>query len=317
MENPESAPILFEPIFQERVWGGRRLESAFGKKIPPRKSIGESWEIVDRAEAQSVVRQGHWCGRTLHQLWSDHRREIFGDDVPDTPRFPLLAKLLDAREKLSLQVHPSAEVAASLGGEPKTEAWYVAAADPGAELFFGLRCGTKRDDFADALRKGAVAELVHRLTIKAGDTIFVPSGRLHAIGPGILIVEIQQNSDTTYRVFDWNRRDRDGRERELHLEQGTKSIAFDDFEPGVVRPEGELLVRCPEFTMEKWDLTAPRPALDRRGGALFFCLTGALEMAGVELRPGDFFLVPASARHTPLAPLAPFTSLLRVLLPIR
>ncbi len=133
-------PIVFEPIFVERIWGGRRLESEFGKKLLPNTRIGESWEIVDRPEAQSIVRDGALRGKTLHELWTQHRRSIFGD-VPDSPRFPLLVKLLDAREKLSLQVHPPEKMAAELAGEPKTEFWYVAAADPDARLFVGLsRC---------------------------------------------------------------------------------------------------------------------------------------------------------------------------------
>ena len=129
-----TGPLTFEAIFVERVWGGRRLESEFGKKLPPQRPVGESWEIVDRHEAQSIVRNGPLRGKTLHELWTQYRDEIFGD-VPDSPRFPLLLKLLDAHEKLSLQVHPPAKFAERLGGEPKTEFWYVAAADPGAEIY--------------------------------------------------------------------------------------------------------------------------------------------------------------------------------------
>src|SRR2546430_16005796 len=128
------SPLVFTPIFQERIWGGRKLESLFGKKLPAGKRIGESWEIVDRAEAQSVVANGPLKGKTLHELWSQHRQDIFGS-VPSAPRFPLLIKLLDAQEKLSLQVHPSQNIAAKLGGEPKTECWYVAAAESNAEIF--------------------------------------------------------------------------------------------------------------------------------------------------------------------------------------
>src|SRR6266705_38965 len=128
------SPLTFQPIFMERIWGGRRLEIGFGKKLPANKRIGESWEIVDRPEAQSVVRDGLLCGKTLHELWVQHRQVIFGD-VPDAPRFPLLLKLLDAHEQLSLQVHPTEKAAAKLGSEPKTEFWYVAAAQPDAELF--------------------------------------------------------------------------------------------------------------------------------------------------------------------------------------
>src|ERR1700682_2304525 len=131
-------PITFEPLFMERVWGGRRLESLYGKALPAGKRIGESWEIVDRAEAQSIVRSGPFLGETLHDLWTNRRAEVFGDGGPEAARFPLLLSLLDANESLSLQVHPPAEVAEALGGEAKSEMWYVAKAEPGAEIYAGL-----------------------------------------------------------------------------------------------------------------------------------------------------------------------------------
>src|SRR5213596_3237163 len=142
------SPLTFSPIFMERIWGGRRLETNFGKKLPANKRFGESWEIVDRPEAQSIVRNGPLRGKTLHELWTQDRQSIFGD-VPDATRFPLLVKILDAREKLSLQVHPPEKIAARLGGEPKTEFWYVAAADAGAELFVGLRDPITRAQFEE------------------------------------------------------------------------------------------------------------------------------------------------------------------------
>ena len=213
-----NSPLLFKPIFQERIWGGRKLAELFGKDLPADTDIGESWEIVDRPEAQSVVRDGPLRGKTLHELWTEYRTEIFGD-VPDGRRFPLLVKLLDAREKLSLQVHPPGKIAAKLGGEPKTEFWYAAAAAPGAELFVGLQEAMARDQFEEALRAGTIAEHVHAVPIKADESMFLPAGRLHAVGPGNLLVEIQQNSDTTYRVFDWNRVDHEGQPRELHVDQ--------------------------------------------------------------------------------------------------
>ncbi|PYL84446.1 MAG: mannose-6-phosphate isomerase, partial [Verrucomicrobia bacterium] len=172
----------------ERMWGGRRLESKFGKKLPPNACIGESWEIVDRKEAQSVVRNGAMRGKTLHELWTQDRQEIFGE-LPDSPRFPLLLKLLDAQQRLSLQVHPPEGIAAKLGSEPKTEFWYVAAADDKAELFVGLRKQTARSEFKNALESGTAAELVHTIRAKAGDAMFLPAGRLHAVGAGNLLVE--------------------------------------------------------------------------------------------------------------------------------
>src|SRR5881392_3728932 len=152
----------------ERIWGGRKLADLFGKKLPDGKRIGESWEIVDRPEAQSVVVNGPLRGKTLHELWIQGRSEIFGN-VPDASRFPLLVKLLDAHEKLSLQVHPPEKVASKLGGEPKTEFWYVAAADAGAELLLGFCKPTARDQFEKALRQGTAADYVHKIPVKPGD----------------------------------------------------------------------------------------------------------------------------------------------------
>ena len=217
----------------ERIWGGRKLADLFGKELPAGKRIGESWEIVDRPEAQSIVARGPLKGNTLHELWTEERSSIFGE-VHDAPRFPLLIKLLDAHDRLSLQVHPPVRIARKLGGEPKTEFWYVAAADTGAELLLGLHDAITRDQFETALREGTAADYAHKVRVKPGDTAFLPAGRLHAISPGNLLIEIQQNSDTTYRVFDWNRVDaKTGRPRDLHVEQ---ALASTNFGHGPVRP---------------------------------------------------------------------------------
>lgn len=317
-----TGPLTFEPIFMERMWGGRRLESEFGKKLPPKVRIGESWEIVDREEAQSVVRDGPMRGKTLHELWTEHREELFGE-VPQTTgeartfpkRFPLLIKLLDAQEKLSLQVHPTEKIAAKLGSEPKTEFWYVAAADDKAELFVGLCKQTAPSEFKNALESGTAAELVHTIRVKAGDAMFLPTGRLHAIGAGNLLVEIQQNSDTTYRVFDWNRLDGNGKARELHVDQALQCIDFDDCEPQLVHPKGELLVRHNLFEVQKWNLNAPREIAPRGKFAIVYCLSGKLRCADVDLMPGEFFLVPALLQDRQLKPLSEGTNLLRVTIP--
>ena len=310
------SPLLFEPLFQEWAWGGRRLESAFGRQLPPGKRIGESWEMVDRPEAQSVVRQGPWRGRALHELWREERREIFGETAPDLPRFPILAKLLDAQEKLSLQVHPGTAVTPATGGEAKTEMWYFAAADEGAKIYAGLRRGVSRSQFEQALQAGEAAQLVHRVGVKPGDAFFVPSGRLHAIGGGNLLIEIQQNSDTTFRLFDWNRGQEDGSARPLQIGQALQAIDFDDFEPGLIRPAGETLVQCPHFVVEKWNLQEVRRASNQPAFALFVCLSGMVKVGELGLGAGEFFLVPALAAATELQPGAAGTSLLRVTFPV-
>jgi mannose-6-phosphate isomerase len=307
-------PLVFAPIFKERIWGGRRLQSLYGKRLPSGTAIGESWEIVDRAEAQSVVERGPWSGRTLHELWENNRPEVFGD-VGDAERFPLLIKLLDAEQKLSLQVHPPPHAAAAMGGEPKTEFWFIADAQPGADLYVGMKRESSRASFEEAIASGTAEEHVHRLPVKTGDAMFLPSGRVHAIGAGNVIVEIQQNSDTTYRVFDWNRTDDKGEPRELHVEQSLSSIAFDDHEPDLVEPAGESLVRDVLFHVDRWELSDPRDANDHGNFAIVCCLTGAVRNNTTSIKPGEFFLLPARLRDCTLHPDAPETTLLRITIP--
>lgn len=237
----------------ERVWGGRQLATEYGRALPDAaKPYGESWEMVDREDEQSVVIDGAYAGLTLHDLWQSHRVEVFGSGFAETPRFPLLIKILDAKDDLSIQVHPPAVLAAELGGEPKTEMWYIAKAEPNAKLYVGLRSGVTRESFQTAIETGTVADQVHAITVQAGDSIFIPSGRLHAIGAGLLIFEIQQNSDTTYRVFDWNRVGLDGKARELHVAESLASIDFSDTEPVLDVGEGAVIAQCEHFVVERF-----------------------------------------------------------------
>jgi mannose-6-phosphate isomerase len=217
---------------------------------------------------------------------------------------------------LSLQVHPPPEIAESLGGEAKTEFWYVFAAEPNAEIFVGLRQSMTRDQFEDALHSGTIADCVHAIRTKNGDAMFLPSGRFHAIGAGNILVEVQQNSDTTYRVFDWNRVDDQGQGRQLHVDQALQCIDFNDVAPEPITPSGELLVRNKSFEVQKWRLDAQRAVAPLGQFAIVLCLTGALQCAGVDLTPGDFFLVPASLQGRSIYPRGEGTSLLRVTIPM-
>jgi mannose-6-phosphate isomerase len=313
-------PIVFKPIFQERIWGGRKLEQLFGKNIPAGKRIGESWEIVDRPEAQSMVRDGPLVGRSLHDLWVNFREEVFGKVIGGPSRtalsrFPLLIKLIDAREKLSLQVHPTEVVAESLGGEAKTEFWYIAAAEPGAEIYVGLRETMARAQFEQALHSKTVAECVHSIPVKQGDAMFLPSGRFHAIGAGNVLIEVQQNSDTTYRVFDWNRLDDSAQPRSLHIEEALQCIDFNDVTPSLSEPDGDVLVRHDLFVVEKWELECSREAAADGQCAIVCCLHGSLQCGEAEFLPGQFFLIPASMSDREIHPGGEGTSLLRVTIP--
>ncbi|MDP9099841.1 MAG: class I mannose-6-phosphate isomerase [Verrucomicrobiota bacterium] len=307
-------PLVFEPLFMERVWGGRRLESLYGKRLPSAALIGESWEIVDRPEAQSVVHEGPLRGAALHELWCKHREEIFGK-VADFARFPVLAKLLDAQENLSLQVHPPREIAKRLGGESKSELWYVANAAPKARLYAGVKNGTTREVFTKALAQGKVEKHLHALEVKTGDAIFLPSGRMHALGAGNVLVEIQENSDTTYRIYDWNRAKKRRAPRQMHIAEAMQCVDFGDVEPALLRPKDESLVKNELFEIDKWEIEREREIADRGRFAIVVCLTGELECAGRQFKAGDFFLVPAELNDREVRPIGECASLLRVTMP--
>ena len=318
-------PLVFEPRFKERVWGGRELEGRFQKKLPAGKSIGESWEISDRPGDVSVIASGPLAGKNLRWLMENHAAEILGDAKPGAEgRFPLLCKILDARERLSLQVHPPAGKAQELNGEPKTEMWFVAGAAPDAYLYVGLKRGVARAEFETKIADGTVADCFHRIPVKAGDTMFLPSGRVHAIGDGLVIFEIQQNSDTTYRVFDWNRVGLDGQPRELHVAQSLASIDFNDFEPKIVPAiyrqatgfKFLQLVEDPLFTVQEMLFESPGSVmLSGRFLRIIAVVTGSAAIIGgginsLELRSGQFCLIPACLSNVEIKTRGPATFLI-------
>ena len=306
-------PFTFQPIFKERVWGGRQLEALYHKPLPPDRSIGESWEISDRPGDVSVIANGPLAGKDLHWLVEPNRPQLLSDTRLQAGRFPLLIKILDAREKLSLQVHPPASQAAELGGEPKTEMWYIAQAAPGAELYVGLKRGVTRKEFEERMQNGTVADCFHRLSVRAGDAMFLPSGRVHAIGEGLVIFEIQQNSDSTYRVFDWNRAGLDGKLRPLHHRESLASIDFQDFEPGLIQSEfvsqnglrKRALTTNPLFRVEEWELRKGSTQTAWAGLTIIGLVQGKLTIAdetgSVSLCAGGFCLLPSSANKAVLS----------------
>lgn len=250
--------LRFNPIYQDRVWGGRVLESAFNRTLPREGPIGESWEVVDRPDAQSVIAGGDGVGGSLRDALAQHGEAIMGPGWdPDRP-FPILVKWLDCRERLSLQVHPPAEIAGAMGGEPKTENWFIARTEGEAGLIVGLKPGTTRAAFAAALLDNSLESCVHRFPVQAGDSILVESGTVHAIDGGNLILEIQQNSDTTYRVYDWGRVGLDGAPRQLHIPESLAAINWNFFAPAP-RPaarEEAVIADSAEFRIRRVPLAA-------------------------------------------------------------
>jgi mannose-6-phosphate isomerase len=289
-------PFLhFRPIYQERVWGGRLLESFLGRKLPGAAPIGESWEMVDRAEAQSVIVNGPWAGRSLREVMETHGADVMGPAWPKERAFPILVKWLDCRDRLSVQVHPPASIAAKLGGEPKTENWYFAQVDEGAAVYAGLRPGVNRASFENAIGAGTVDQCLERPTVAKGDSLLIHSGVMHAIDAGNMILEIQQNSDTTYRVYDWGRVGLDGKPRTLHVRESLECLSANTApSPRLIRGENgpDVLAQCREFTIRRVTL--------KEGGRLDFpprqqprilsVVEGGVEAIG--LKRGDNVLLP-------------------------
>jgi mannose-6-phosphate isomerase len=297
--------LCFQPLYQERIWGGRAFESALGRTLPSPQPIGESWEIVDRREAQSVVHGGAHQGVTLRSLLQTHTADIMGPAWPAEKPFPILVKWLDCRERLSLQVHPPAAIAAQLQGEPKTENWYIADTAPGAQLIVGLKKGVTRATFERAIIDQKVEECVHKFRVAEGDSILVHSGQVHAIDAGNLILEIQQNSDTTYRVYDWARTGLDGKPRQLHVAESLKCIQWDDFEPVPVRgaPTSAVIAECDEFRIRRVVL-GPGEKLNFKAGQqprILSVVSGSLQFDDVTLGRGDNALLPYAGEFSGVA----------------
>ncbi|MBI4027072.1 MAG: class I mannose-6-phosphate isomerase [Verrucomicrobia bacterium] len=304
----------FHPIYKERPWGGRAIARVGDwRSLPPNVKIGESWEIVDREDDMSVIAEGEFLECSLRRLLDAHGSFVMGVSWKKGRRFPLLVKLLDATERMSLQVHPTPAAARELGGEPKTEIWRLVAATAEASVLAGLKKGVRREDFERRLRSQSISgagtaegsdlePLIHRVPVKKGDAMLVPSGRLHAIGAGCLILEIQQNSDTTYRVYDWGRVGLDGKPRELQVEQALRCVNFEDFEPSLIKHCGNadvrLLAECEPFRMEIWTLKGER-RLDGRAACILHVLDGGANVAGaaetdVKLKRGETALLAAT-----------------------
>jgi mannose-6-phosphate isomerase len=298
-------PLKFTPLIRPAPWGGRRLESMFRKVLPPQVPCGESWEVVDLPQNQSVVAEGPLSSVPLADLVRTRGEELLGEAPLLQGRFPVLFKLIDARETLSVQVHPDEEAAARVGqgARPKTEAWYVVHADRGARVYLGLRPGVGLSELRSGLAAGRVGALLHPVDVTAGDFIYLPAGTLHAIGGGVLLAEIQQASDTTFRLFDWNRVGLDGRTRPLHVEEALASLHLDlRGRPAYASPlSGRAGVRCRAFSFERVGLAPEGGAPLEAGRPRILCCvegSGVVQETGgarVELLPGDTCLMPGAS----------------------
>ena len=300
-------PLRFHPVYQCYLWGGEKIIRHYHRAAPPGR-YAESWEISDRPEGMSVVANGERAGQTLADVIASWGADLVGRRVKG-PRFPLLLKLIDAAQTLSVQVHPDDRAAAQFGGEAKTEMWYVLQADPGAFVYNGVVPGTDEAAFRAALAAGRVEALLRRVPVQPGQRIYVPGGRPHAIGGGGLLLEVQQNSNTTYRVYDWDRRGPDGRPRDLHVEQAMQVTRWtDDFGRG-------------DETSPYFQLMELNIAFEQRfrpAGESFhalFVAEGLLRLNGEDWPSGSTALIPAGLPEYVLYPINGPVKILRVTVP--
>lgn len=302
-------PYTFDPVYKDYPWGGTRIPERFNRSVPP-GIYAESWEIAEHNDGMSVVSNGPQQGRTLRELVQQLGPELLGTHVKG-PSFPLLIKLIDAKEKLSVQVHPNDQTAAQFGGEAKTEMWYLLGRNQ-AQVFCELKEGVTRESFIEAIEQGTSGETLHPIDVEKGDAIFVRGGRVHAIGEGCLILEIQQNSNTTYRIYDWDRMGNDGKPRELHIEQALNVINWNDHENPRLEPKcieeapthalWEIL-QCEYFRLEKLIYSAPQQIeLNDTTFHALFCAEGQGELQwgdnkSMPLEAGTSVLIPAALPH--------------------
>lgn len=311
--NSLNIPLRFTPVYQPYIWGGDKLRTMLGRTDTPDGIVAESWEISAREDGMGVVAEGPLAGKAFKDLVEAYPGDVLGEGRGD--RFPLLIKVLDAAKTLSVQVHPNDETAAKYGGEAKTECWYILQADEGAAVYCGLQDGVTPETFRAAIDDGTVEKLLTKLPVTAGDMVFVPGGRQHAIAAGCLLLEVQQNSNTTYRVYDWGRVGADGKPRELHIEQALQVTNWDEPEATLTPPEPQeslagmlrqKLVESPYFLLESLELDqrATLPSHPESFQVLFardgsFSVTANGE--SVEVPEGSSVLLPAACGEAELS----------------
>lgn len=319
-------PIRFEPYLRPMPWGGRSLSVLLGKHLPTVEPYGESWEVSDHLLHQSIAAAGACEGQSLRALMQEATTDLLGSKLGGLKIFPWLVKFLDAEDWLSVQVHPDEKSVAVLwpGESAKSEAWFILDAQPASRIFAGLRTGVGPTEFRAALLAGAVTECLHQFEPRPGDCLYLPAGTVHAVGGGVVLAEVQQTSDATFRLHDWDRRDSQGRPRKLHLDEGLAAIdwsqgpqtpvAVGDFKLDASRQGPELrseLLRSPYFNLEflraHVEFTVPR--CDRVRAFMVFAGKATLS-SGEELSAGQVWLLPAAMSERWCRPTPVLTGLL-------
>lgn len=292
----DKSPVMLAPAYKDNIWGGTRLKTEYGK-VCDFDRVAESWELSAHKDGESTVSNGNFKGMKLSEYIKANGKDTLGDDANKFEFFPILIKLIDACDKLSVQVHPSDEYALKNEGEyGKTEMWYVVDCESGAYLYYGVKEPITKEEFAKCIKDNTVCDVLNKVEVKKGDVFFINSGTIHAIGAGILICEIQQNSNTTYRVYDYDRRDKNGNPRQLHIE---KALEVSDFNP----PEnytfdGDMLAQCKYFTVRKLDVFGEKTfELTKTSFRSVIILSGNAELtvgnAKLSVKKGDSVFIPA------------------------
>jgi mannose-6-phosphate isomerase len=307
-------PLRLEPIYKQYLWGGRRFETELGRELDPNGIYAESWEVCDLGPQDiSMVQVGPLAGTTLHELVANRGEQLLGVHYPQD-RFPLLLKYLDANQPLSVQVHPDDELSRrmALADPGKTEAWYVIQSEPGSVIWAGFSQPVNRKQLEQSISEGTLENLLHRFEPTAGQCVYLPAGTVHALGKGILVAEIQQTSNNTFRLYDWNRVGVDGKPRPLHIAEGLQAT---DFSQGPVEPVNpsatehghvERLVGCPKFVLDRWRLDGPQTVGGDHRCHILTVLEGSIRLAGdpaqCPLNKGQTILLPAALGAAKLTP---------------
>lgn len=301
-------PLKFEPGLKERVWGGNFLQTEFKKNAEPGKKIGESWEISGVQGDVSVVSNGFLAGNTLEEIIEVYMGDLVGEQVYDKfgNEFPLLIKFIDAREDLSVQVHPGDSLARERHrAYGKTEMWYIIEAGEDARIYSGFKKDTEKAEYQESVADSSLPELLNSDLAQKGDVFFIPAGRVHAIGAGVVLAEIQQTSDVTYRIYDWGRTGLDGLPRELHTDLALDAIDFKASHNRIIRKTPDLnseekLVECNYFTCALLNLDSPaeRSYVNLDSFVIYICTEGSFTISGqgesTEVSKGETVLIPAS-----------------------
>ena len=309
-------PFTFKPIYKPKIWGGRRFATLFKRDLPAGEDIGESWEICDHKNEASVINEGDFKGMTLAEIREKYPEELFGEQAEEfKDRFPLLLKFINAEEPLSLQVHPDNRYAAKHDNDSgKCEAWYIADAMPGAKISRAFNAGTTKAKAIKAIEQNKLEPLVNTFEVNTDDAIHIPPGTLHGIGSGLVIAEIQQNSDVTYRVYDYNRTDKNGEQRELHVKKAIDVLSFRDPGVDIIRPINidplhQKLSVCDYFSLYVYKFREPiheysinrfRMLVNLEGYGTILSPEGLFE--DVDFSPGTSILIPAAVKDFSLVP---------------